>query len=394
MTASAFSRSLRTLEMDGSRWLWGTGLVASALLAGWTYWALRVPVSVFEVTNAARLEIERATYPIQSPATGRIVSNRLDRGREVQQGDVLLELESQQEKLAIREQEMKLAAIPPELEKLREQVHAEETARGVERQSSRVAITEAEERVREVEAPLSYAAADVNRTRDLQREGLAATREMEKAESEARRLRSAARSAGIVVTRLAEEQQARDSERAVRIQKIATDIARLEGDRRTAEALLRSVQYQVERRLLRAPVSGRIGESATLQTGAVITEGQILGVIVPHGRLQIVAQFPPPVALGRIHGGQRARMRLDGYPWVEFGAIDARVVRVADEVRDGSVRVDLTVVDSPGLKVELKHAMPGAVEVEVERIPPAALLLRSAGKSLASPLGTSLQGPR
>ena len=91
---------------------------------------------------------------------------------------------------------------------------------------------------------------------------------MEKAESEARRLRSAALGAGIAVTRLAEEQQARDSERAVRIQKIATDIARLEGDRRTAEALLRSVQYQVERRLIRAPVSGRIGESATLQTGA------------------------------------------------------------------------------------------------------------------------------
>ena len=64
----------------------------------------------------------------------------------------------------------------------------------------------------------------------------------------------------------------------------------------------------------------------------------------------------------------------------DAAAVRTQVERVADEVRDGNVRVELSVLDSPGLRVPLKHGMPGSIEIEVEQASPAALLMRTAGQ--------------
>lgn len=88
--------------------------------------------------------------------------------------------------------------------------------------------------------------------------------------------------------------------------------------------------------------------------------------------------------MGRLRPGQYATLRLQGFPWAEFGTVKAQVERVADEVRDGTVRVEMTVLDTTDLRVPLRHGMPGTIEVAVEHITPAALLLRLAGQMVAT----------
>jgi membrane fusion protein (multidrug efflux system) len=78
-------------------------------------------------------------------------------------------------------------------------------------------------------------------------------------------------------------------------------------------------------------------------------------------------------------------MRLDGFPWAQYGSIPATVSRVAGEVRDGQVRVELGITPTAAFRVPLQHGLPGSVEIEVERLTPAALLLRTAGRLLAAP---------
>jgi hypothetical protein len=116
-----------------------------------------------------------------------------------------------------------------------------------------------------------------------------------------------------------------------------------------------------------------------LPLGSHITEGQRLGVILPGGTIEVVAEFSPSAAMGKIHPGQKGSMRLDGFPWAQYGAVSARVSRVAGETRDGKIRVELAVTSAPSSRIELQHGAPGTVEVEIERTSPAALLLRSAG---------------
>jgi len=63
--------------------------------------------------------------------------------------------------------------------------------------------------------------------------------------------------------------------------------------------------------------------------------------------------------------------------------LDAAVARVADETSEGGVRVELALTDREGFSAPLEHGLPGQVEVAVERISPAELLVRTAGQWLA-----------
>jgi membrane fusion protein (multidrug efflux system) len=102
-------------------------------------------------------------------------------------------------------------------------------------------------------------------------------------------------------------------------------------------------------------------------------------MILPSGKVQVIAEFEPSAAFGKLHPGQHAVLRLQGFPWAQYGTISARVSKVAGEIRDGKVRVELAVVNIPGSRIPIQHGLPGSVEVEVERITPAALILRLAG---------------
>src|SRR5262249_57306418 len=101
--------------------------------------------------------------------------------------------------------------------------------------------------------------------------------------------------------------------------------------------------------------------------------------IVPDGDIIAVGLFSPSVASGRIRRGQRARIRLDGFPWAQYGTVDATVARVANEVRDGAVRIELAVAAGSNTRIALEHGLTGSVEIAVERVTPLTLLLRTAG---------------
>ena len=145
------------------------------------------------------------------------------------------------------------------------------------------------------------------------------------------------------------------------------------------------LDYEVDNRHIRAPIAGLLGEVSTLRIGAVVREGDKLGVVIPQGNLRVVAEFSPSAALGRVRPGQPARLRLDGYPWAQYGSISATVATVASEVRAGHVRVELKVHPERASRIPLQHGLPGSVEVEVEHVSPATLALRTAGRLVSTP---------
>ena len=151
------------------------------------------------------------------------------------------------------------------------------------------------------------------------------------------------------------------------------------------DATIKRLEDEVDRRLIRAPVSGRLGEVASVRVGSVVREGEKLAAIVPTGTLRIVATFQPPDALGRIQPGQSAQLRLEGFPWTQFGSVPATVTGVASEVRDGRIRVELAVNPHSTPRIHLQHGLPGTVEVQVEQVSPASLVLRMVGRLGAKP---------
>ena len=185
--------------------------------------------------------------------------------------------------------------------------------------------------------------------------------------------------------RLERERRRSESERRTTIARLRGESDRLEGARATALQTIERLRFEVSRRLIVAPVAGRLGEVSTLRVGGFISEGEALGAVVPSGSLRIVAQFLPRAALGRIQPGQPAWMHLDGFPWTQYGALRATVERVGNEVRDGRVRVELLVDASGAVAVPLQHGLPGSVEVQTETVTVAALALRTAGRLIDRP---------
>ena len=73
-------------------------------------------------------------------------------------------------------------------------------------------------------------------------------------------------------------------------------------------------------------------------------------------------------------------MRLTGFPWTQYGTLPGTVAQVGGEIRDGRVRVEFLLTDHPTVPISLEHGLPGTLEVEVDRVSPATLVLRSAGQ--------------
>ena len=162
-------------------------------------------------------------------------------------------------------------------------------------------------------------------------------------------------------------------------------IVTLEGELATAAATHARLVQALERHQVRAPVSGVLAEVQALRPGSYVAEGQTLATVVPDGELLVVAEFDPSRALGRLQPGQVARLRLDGWPWAQYGSVPARVLRVAGEWRGQLLRVELQPMLAAGAALPLQHGQPGVVEVEVEQLAPVALALRAAGRALEGP---------
>jgi len=64
---SDFTRSFQRLRSDHGKGTVWISAASGAALAAWIGWALFAQVSLYEVSTDARVELDGATYPIDSP---------------------------------------------------------------------------------------------------------------------------------------------------------------------------------------------------------------------------------------------------------------------------------------------------------------------------------------
>ncbi len=380
--AITFGRVNGALRAD--RALKSTAVLLSAilLLAAWVTWAFRARVTRYEISETARLEVNGSAYPLQANAAGKLIASHLSLGRQVQAGEILLELDSDDQRLGLAEQHVRLASLQPQIAALQAQMKEETAGRTDDGRVLGFSQEAATEQYRQASVQAQLANAEADRARRLHAAGILSDADAQKAASEAQSRQAAARGLKDAMDRLGPESAVRERDRQVRLKQIGVEISKLEAESATASAAIYRLQEDLERRVVRAPIAGRLGECAPLHPGSHVSEGQQFGVILPSGRLQIVAEFSPSAALGKVRPGQPAAVRLQGFPWAQYGVVRARVSHVASEVRDGKVRVELALLSQRSSRIPFQHGLPGSVEVEVEHVSPATLVLRSAGQAV------------
>jgi multidrug resistance efflux pump len=388
-----FPTARRTLEADSFRGTVLGLLLVVGLLCAWGTWFIGAQVALYEISETSRLEMSQASHPVEAPVAGRVVATYLVLGQEVQGGDVLVGLDATAQHLQMEEEQARLNALTPQIEALHTAIAAEEQALREARHAGRVALDEARARHREAEVAARMADEEAELFARLQARNLPSQLDVLRARAEAHKRRAAADTQRLAVSRVERDHRTQESDRHARLEGLRRDVTRLASERATSAATVERLVHEIERRRLRAPMAGRVGEIAELRIGSVVREGDRLAAVVPSGKLQVIADFLPPSALGRIWPGQPARLRLDGFPWTQYGSLAATVRRVASEVRNGRVRVELSVDPDRASPILLQHGLPGTVEVQVERVAPATLVLRVAGMLLARPVAAG-QGER
>ncbi len=383
--ANNFSRTLRALRSDGPAGWLVQAVVAAVLLALWALWFFAGSVTVLAVSTSARAEVDRQVHPVEAPVAGRIARLEMELGAEVEAGQLLVELEVEEQQPRIDEQQARLTGIAGQLDALRQELSGSERALTQWMEARGADLAEARARYQEAEQAAEQAAVEAQRLEALQEKGLVAELELLRARSEAERSRSTAAALHASLRRLQLNQLSEETTRRAELDNLRRDTAQLEGEAAAITAAAAALREELERHRIRAPASGRLGEVSPLQAGAFVEEGDRLAAVVPSGRIRAVAEFAAADAVGRIRPGQTARLRLSGFPSTRYGAIPASVARVGSETRDGHIRVELDVTPVALSPVPLEHGLPGTVEVEVERLSPAALVLRTAGRLLDRP---------
>lgn len=377
-----FSRSLRRLEADSSRLSLLALLATTCVLALWAAWFVAARVGVYATTDTARLEVDRENHPVDAPVGGRVLVAPPAAGRIVRAGDILLELDASPEQFARTEALAKLGPSARQLLSLNDELAAQERALEQESERTQSAQNESGSKVEEAKAAAAMAAEESARLGSLQAGGLVSELDVLRSRRLAEEHLSASQTAQFAAERLARELDAARQDRLARMARLRNDIAAIEGARGEAQAASNRLGYEIDQRLVRAPVSGTLAEISALKTGSMVRPGERICTIVPDGALKVVALFAPSVALGRVREGQPARIRLEGFPWTQYGSTPARVTHVAGELRDGRIRVELALRPEPGSTIPLQHGLPAEVDVEVEQASPMDMVLRSIGSRL------------
>ncbi len=381
--ATPFAHTLRSLERDRSAGGRGLLVLTPLLLVAWFTWLFAARVEVLESSADAQVRAADASRTLASAETGRVTRVHVSLGDRVTAGQLLLELDDQKTRLDLDRAATRADAIEVVIAARSLEIEAERGALEAAERAAGAASSEARARVEAAVAQARLAESRLDETEALERAEATTRAELRESQAEAAERRAAAkelRSAG----RRGRFEAARQShDRLAKITAIEAQISTLKIDLEDARGQVQALTSELERRRVRAPVDGLLGELAAIERGAWIERGQELGAIIPDGDLEVIANFLPAQAIGRIKPGQTAQIRLRGFPWVEHGSLVGRVERVASEPRDGTILVAFAIESVPPT-IALEHGLPGSVEVSLEETTPASLLLRTAGRRLTA----------
>jgi membrane fusion protein (multidrug efflux system) len=340
----------------------------------------------------ARFAVSRSAHPIEALIDGRVIWTNLTLEQVVEKGEIVAEIDAEPLKRQLQEERMRLAALTSQVDALREELAAQKQALDQANSFALAEIDEAKARLREAEILAQMAEKEAGRSNSLFARNVVPEATRDKAQTEATRQRAAKESLQIYTKKLQFKLNLGKDDRQAGLKHVESEITEIEGYIAAAAGLVERLEYERDQTRIRAPITGRIGEVAEISIGKVVQKGDRLATVIPSGKHKIVANFSPSDALGRIRPGQIAWLRLHGFPWAQHGSIAATVERVAREVRDGLVRIELGINDEQVSLIPVQHGLPGTLEVEVERISPALLALRAAGR-LFSRQNESLPSP-
>ena len=243
-------------------------------------------------------------------------------GGSVRKGDVLLTLDATDVGLRLDEARAAERGLAAQISALEAEIAAREEALATTSMLGRASQSEAQAARRESEAEATFASREQERTEHLWQAGVVAEAEADRAKATMVQTKAAVSARGHRLTVLGTETRRDVADRRAQNESLRRSLAALVAECDSAGVQVQRLEVEYARHTVRAPIDGLLGQVRAPQVGSVVAVGQTVAVVTPETALELVADFAPASAIGRVRPGQRAHMRVTGFPWTQYGVLD------------------------------------------------------------------------
>src|SRR5262245_18283219 len=258
------------------------------VLAGLSAWGVLARLPVYVVALHTPLVLDPALQVVMTPVAGQVRVTHLQVGREVQAGDVLVELDSTAQRLQLEEAQQHLGALEAHRTARRQEGAALEAAWQATAQAAQAAQAEAQTRHDDAVRALQVAQEKAQRLGPLT---LLADLQPQK---------TAVETTHRSLQQLVHAQQVQAAEWHARLAQHQREVVVWEGELAVASDRLARLVSALEDATLRASRAGRLGAVAALLPWTVVQAGAWLGILGPRGAFLVTVDVPPAVAGGRL----------------------------------------------------------------------------------------------
>ena len=132
--------------------------------------------------------------------------------------------------------------------------------------------------------------------------------------------------------------------------------------RTSFEQLTGDLNKWQQKYIIKAPVSGKIAMTKFWAENQFVKEGELVMTVVPDGDKLIGKAVIPIMNSGKIKMGAEVKIRLDNFPFQEFGIIKGNVSNISAMPVDGKFIVDVELPN--GNKTTYNRELPCGVELQ------------------------------
>lgn len=108
-------------------------------------------------------------------------------------------------------------------------------------------------------------------------------------------------------------------------------ISEIQSEIKQLEANIKEVNFDAEKTNLKSPVQGRVFDLVPASPGYAATLGETLLKIVPDGDIEAKI-FLSNLDIGFVKQGMSAEVRIDAYPFTQFGSVNGTLKTIGEEV--------------------------------------------------------------
>lgn len=334
---------------------------------------------MYEISSTAQLQANLGTYLVQASLTHPVTATYLVLGQTVHAGDVLVMLESGGEVEQLTAETERLAVLEEELSLFQQAVVRETDRLATLQSNAQTTLDTTNAKAESIETSWQEAQAFAQELANKD----TAVSDLLQAQTLAQQRENNLTAFQIALLQLQQSQQTVINNQRNNLDQLEHQVIRLKTDIALAKASVAQLTHLVADHQIVAPVSGVLAEIADLKPGMVVKQGDTVAKIVTTPDLFTIEARFPAKSLGRIAVGQAAWMRVDSYPWAQYGILPARVWAVAADTTSNQLQVQF-VVNGNG-QIPLQNGLVGQVEVAVEQVSPADFVWRAVQTAVTNP---------